>query len=201
MPRLFTGPDAWSGGHYELAIEFRSGSLGTAHAARIALWSHPNVGPCYLRGDLEPNDQPIVDVRAQRSQDKLFATCVLGDGVPVPAVSHIIPYDQGPVWFYFGFPMAGLSRAYSVGAYPFDDRSDLGWRAAVDEWLRALAVHVFARVPFDCALIGHEPDEETADEITRGGIPTRRWEGILWPGPDGLAWHPPTEGPPFTFDD
>jgi hypothetical protein len=199
MDHLFTLPDAWDGGGYELAIEYRAGTAERALAGIAALWAHPQVGRCYLCSEVEPERQSDVDPRALQLGDRAYGACVL-NGVTVAAAFVSIPYDHGPIWLYFGFPMVLLGRAYRVGAYPFDDGSSLVWRDDVDVWLRDIGVHVFGRAPFDCALISWEPEEDVADIIADGEVPAQRWQGILVPGPSGLAWHPPTEGFPCTFD-
>src|SRR5687768_5696074 len=127
MDSIFTAPDAWSGGAYELALQYASRSLSITDAALRALWTAPDVGPCYLRSDVEPEEQHNVELADFRGMiETLYGTCVLRDSVRVAARSHVIPYD-GPFWVYFGFPMGSLDRAYPVGSYPFDDGSSLAW--------------------------------------------------------------------------
>jgi len=199
MDSIFTAPDAWSGGAYELALQYGSRSLSITDAALRALWTAPNVGQCYLRKDVEPEEQHAVELADFRGMiETLYGACVLRNSIRVAAHSQVIPYDDGPFWVYFGFPMGSLGRAYPVGAYPFGDGSSLAWRDHVDDWLRALASHVFYSVPFDCALIGHEPEESIADDLV-SGVPERRWEGILLRRGTSLEWFPPTERYPFTF--
>jgi hypothetical protein len=135
---------------------------------------------------------------ALRLEEKAYGACVL-NGSRVAARFLSIPYDHGPTWLYFGFPMESLKRAYPVGAYPFDDGSSLAWRNDLDAWLRDIGEHVFAQAPFDCALISHQPEEHVADKLAGGELPARRWEGILVPGPRGLDWYPPTGAFPFGF--
>jgi hypothetical protein len=198
MDRLFTLPDAWVGGSYELAIEYRTSSA-RARGGIVALWSHPDVGGCYQRRDVEPDQQTTVEPSTIDLRDHAYGACVL-NGSRVAATFVSIPYEHGPTWLYFGFPLGSLSRTYPVGAYPFDDGSDLEWRDHVDSWLRMIGEYVFARAPFDCALISHEPEEDVADEVAAGAVPKRRWEGILVPEDNRLSWYPPTENFPYTFD-
>jgi hypothetical protein len=199
MTTLFTSPSEWAGGGYELALEY-SASAQDAHKAVIALWSHRLIAPGYGRKDAEPEDQSPLTPDELAIADHVYGRCFLGDNVAVAACSVVITYDHGPTWLYFGFPIASLRRAYPVGAYPFDDGSPLVWRVAVDGWLRRIAQDVFDHAPFQCALIGHEPEESVADDLSTETIPATRWDGILMPSPEGLAWFPPTEGFPHTFN-
>lgn len=200
MGGLFTVANAWSGGAYELALCYRSGTLTSAQAALRALWADPSVGPCYARCDVEPEDQAALDPAQISGLDPCYGVCLLAGAVRVATQSVAVLYDHGPVCVYFGFPMSSLRRAYPVGAYPFDDGSSLAWRAALDEWLRDLGTRVFRAAPFDCALVAHEPDESVAEKLEPRDIPQRRWEGILVPRDASLEWFPPTEGFPYAFD-
>jgi len=199
MVRLFTVPDEWIGGSYELSMGFRTDALEPALAALKALWQHPKVAPAYPRSDVEPDQQPAVDFRSAGFEDvrQLYGTCRL-NGIVIVSWSTLIQYEvERQVWIYFGFPMATLGRAYPVGGYPYEEAGV--WRDAVDEWLAALADDVFSRVPFDCGLIGHDPETihdewSIADEIAQGRIPLIRRElTILVPNGGRLSRYPPTD--------
>ena len=187
------------GGSYELNMGFRTDALEPVLAAVKALWSHPKVAPAYPRSDVEPDQQTAVDLSSAGIEDvrQLYGTCRL-DGIVVVTFSTLIQYEEArQVWIYFGFPMAALGRAYPVGGYPISEAGP--WRDAVDGWLAALADDVFSRAPFDCGLIGHDPETihsewSIAEEVSHGRIPLIRPDfTILVPTEDSLVRYPPTD--------
>jgi hypothetical protein len=98
--------------------------------------------------------------------------------------------------------MGSLRRVLPVGAFPFDDGGDLAWRAALDDWLRLVAEHLFASVRFRLGLVGWtEPDLDGDSEgVTEHGIPDERWVGYLVPSGSGLTWYPPNQGAPLQIE-
>ncbi len=197
MEHLFTVAGAWDGGWYEIAFEYRAGGSERAVAGLRALWAHPKVGRGYSASDVEPQLQEPLEPAALSASDRVYGVCVLPSGARVPATSVLIEYEHGAAWLYFGFPMGSLDRTIQVGPQPFKERSEERWRRDVDEWLRELGSDVFAKAPFDCALIGFEVDEGMADLLAGGAVPERRWDGILVPREGKLEWHPSTDAPPY----
>ena len=59
---IFKGKNTWLGSFYELALELGSRSDERLAVALHSVWSFPDVEGCYLRPDVEPNEQPRVDV-------------------------------------------------------------------------------------------------------------------------------------------
>ncbi|NUO52988.1 MAG: hypothetical protein HOV80_29430 [Polyangiaceae bacterium] len=198
---LFTVAGAWSGGWYEIAFEYRKGGTERAFAGLRALWSHPKVGPGYPESDIEPQHQTPLEPAALSASESVYGVCVLPSGASVPATSVLIEYEHGPCWLYFGFPMGSLDRTIPVGPQPFKELSEQRWRRDVDQWLRELGADVFAKAPFDCALIGFEVDEDMADQLTEGVVPERRWDSILLPRDGELGWYPSTDAPPYKTEE
>jgi hypothetical protein len=164
-----------------------------------AVWSFADVDGCYDRSDVEPEDQPR---RAPVEPGRDIAAMLRGrarlaSGVVVPASTIPVREEGGNDWLYFGLPTGSIGRAYPVGAFPFDDGTSLDWRDELDAWLRALAMHVFAKQPFQMALIGFVDAEQAPERALRDGVPERRWVGNIVPDAGVLRWFPPTEGAPI----
>ena len=60
MQAFFTAPDAWSGGYFELSLEFPALDAEAHSRAVNALWRHAALRGCYRSRDIEPDDQAIV---------------------------------------------------------------------------------------------------------------------------------------------
>ena len=197
VTRVFTRDETWSGGYYELALEMGKRSDTRLLAALASVWAHPSVTGCYLKRDQEPNEQARVAV----TQDALTVTQLQGTArmpneITVACGTCLIREDDGPDWLVLYLPMGALSRAYDVGAYPFDsDRGDAShWRRPVDTWLRGVASDVYERARFELGLIGHEVSGELyARNVVETGVPERRWAGILLPDGAELRYYASTE--------
>jgi hypothetical protein len=57
MSQIFTAPDTWVGGLYELAIELPERSDATIAQALSTIWQIPALTGCYLSRDVEPEAQ------------------------------------------------------------------------------------------------------------------------------------------------
>src|SRR5688500_5359960 len=58
---LFTAPDAWHGGTFDLTLYLGCATpVARFLAAAEALWSHPSLDGCYLDTRREPAEQPRV---------------------------------------------------------------------------------------------------------------------------------------------
>ena len=55
--RVFTGGETWTGGFYELALEYERDSGGVVDGLN-ALWKLEDIEGCYLDSAVEPTDQP-----------------------------------------------------------------------------------------------------------------------------------------------
>lgn len=200
MTLLFTIPDAWSGGFFELALELGPRSDERLRNALCELWRHPSLAGCYLERDLEPEDQATVDPRTLDFYEQALGVADIPGVGKTCCLSFVVREDDGPDWLTLAVPMGSLSEVVFTGAYPFEDGTDLSWRLLMYDWLRQVAAAVFEAVPFQLGLIEHEASGEFhAEDLRRNGIPDERWVGYLWPGNKGLEWYPPTEGAPFSF--
>jgi len=206
---MFTEPDTWAGGGFELVLE-----LGPRDDARLgdavaALWEHPTLTGCFLKMTVEPSRQDRVAPDSQPLRSHLYGVAATPAGGEVACVSYPIRFDDGVEWpyldvdwLYLSIPMCSLGTAYPVGAYPMgaypvggypmcaDGAAD--WIPPVGEWLREIGIAVFAAVPFRLGLVGWEPDDEdqVSALIERDGVPEDRWIGYLRPVGGALRWYP-----------
>ncbi len=188
---IFTQPDTWSGGYYELAILLAPDTLARAVTA---LWSFADLEGCYTDRDREPTDQPRVPPDAQHD---LFGVARIG-AARVACRSLAIRYEGGDDWLHFMLPLGSLGTAFPVRAYPFDDGSSLAWRDEVDAWLCTIARHVHAQMPFSRAVVGW--DVGAGDEVaTRSEVPEERSNGYLIDCDGTLEWFGPNHGAPMTI--
>ena len=198
MPPLFTRAGAWTGGSYELLLEYEPLEVEALRSAVEHLWTHPSLDGCYRNLATEPGDQSRINLAEADPARLLCGIATLPNGDRAPS-SSIVVADEEATWVYFGVPMGSLGYSYPVGAYPFADGLPLDWRNPLDKWLRGVAEFVFAAHPFRLGFIGWiDPLDTTAADIAEVGIPRERWRGYLVPDGSNLDWHPPTEGAPFT---
>jgi hypothetical protein len=192
--RIFTRPDAWSGGSYELAVD-----LGVSDDARLgqalaALWSHADLEGCYPDHAREPSDQ----LRATPAELDGLDACLrgvarLGTLAPVACSSYLVPEEGGATWMYLGLPLGSLGTILTVGAFPFDDGRDPSWRLVVDAWLRGIAERVHAAVGIRRGLVGWVDGTDVAGT----SVPDERWVGYLVPTGTELAWYAANQGAPM----
>lgn len=199
---LFTLPDAWTGGSYELTLLLGPRDDHRLRSALQAVWSFGELEGCWERGDLEPEAQirvpAAVEVTGGEAGNALLrGRARLPPGVVVACCTYALRLAVGGDWISFGLPMGSLGRAYPVGAFPWEDGTSLDWREGLDDWLRALAAHVYARQPFQLALVGFTDADPEPDRVLTEGVPDRRWVGYLLPEGGALRWFAPTEGAPI----
>ena len=93
--RIFTHPDAWNGGSYELAIDLGPVDDAKLEKALTAIWSHADLDGCYLRGDQEPAEQTLIVPGTGPGLD----TCLRGvarlQGMAPVACSTIVVREDG----------------------------------------------------------------------------------------------------------
>ena len=204
MADVFTHPNTWNGGSFEIALEFGPPSTDRLRDALVSVWRHPTLQGCYLKYSLEPSEQNRVGPEEISLDGDGIVSVLLGiaelpNGQRVACCSDIVREEEGSDWLYFGVPMGALARAYPVGAFPFEDGSPLDWREALSVWLRDIAEAVYRVIPFRLCLIGCILGVPVcAADLARSGIPQTRFEGYLWPENGGLQWYPPNQGAPIT---
>jgi hypothetical protein len=192
---LFTDGEVWTGGFYELALEYGTGAAqGLIEGAR-SVWNLRLMEGCYLQSDRDPEHQRKVDfVPSLLSAGHLYGVAIVPNGTRVACGTCSIPEIDGSEWLILYCPMSALGRAYPVGGFPFDRRDHESWRRPLEDWFAAIGHDVFKTAPFRLGLVGFEVAADVqAAEIASSGIPEKRYCGVLLPTREGLAWHPRTE--------
>jgi hypothetical protein len=192
---VYTGGDVWTGGFYELALEFETGVPNGLVSGLRQLWQLEDLDGCYLDPEREPEDQVRLKFEPSLlSAGHLLGVAVVPGGFRVACGSCTIEETEGSDWLVFYFPMSALGHAYPVGGFPFDSRDHESWRVPLDDWLATLGRRIFQRVPFALGLVGFEVSGLLrAADLQTSGIPDKRYAGLLIPVAGALAWHPRTE--------
>lgn len=194
MEKLFTAFDAWLGGSFEILMYLGKVEELYARNCISALWALPHLRGCWRDQSVEPKectrlDPAKLDVEENRI---LYGIAELPNGCFCPCSSYELTDDNGS-WVYFGVPLGSLGRCYPIGAYPFEDGSDLFWLDPVSKWLASIGHGVHAVNPFKAAITGFLTTREV-DEVLRiiaQDIPAERWNGYLRPEGNELRWYPP----------
>jgi hypothetical protein len=190
LESVFTFPDAWSGGYYELALELHGKAAEDRASIIQAIWSHPSLAGCYVYREREPHAQARLEPTDASEQSLGIAT--LPSGAQTACGVLTVLEENGPDWVVFYVPLGSLGRHYNIGAYPFGDfEHSGGWRLEIDIWLRELASHVYRRRPFALGLIGAEASGECyAQDIHQHGLPALSPFGFLVPMGGKLNYTP-----------
>ena len=190
--------EIWSGGYFELGMEFDRLPEARLCTVRSAMWEHASLHGCYASPVLSNREGCAQKAAEFEISARLFGIADIPQFGDFPCVSWAVPSDDGSNWLGLGVPMKALGTRVGVGAYPFDDGSDLSWRPVIQDWLRDIATTVHEFHPFTLGLIEHNATGDVSTEaIARDGIPEKRWLGYLWPEAGFMKWYPPTEGAPF----
>lgn len=197
---IFTRPDVWTGGSYELAVEVGPRDDEAVRRALQAIWTAPSLDGCFPLADREPHEQARVAIPECTLDAPLHGVARIGSRPPIACRTLVIRYDDGLDWLHLCLPIGALECVLPVGMFPFDDGGDLAWRPELDEWLCELARRVFQAVPFRLGFVGWEGGEfDDVEAFDASGVPSERWVGYLVASQGRLQWHPPTEGAPLAF--
>ena len=192
---LFTDDEIWTGGFYELALEYPDGTDEHLIRGLIALWRSQNIAGCYLHRDREPDEQPRLEFEPSLlAVGHLHGVSTLPGGVQVACGTCLVPDDDGSDWLVFYLPMSALGTAFPVGGFPFDHADHAQWRAVIDAWLGDLGRNIFLHAPYRLGLVGFETSGDLrAADLARSGVPQTRYMGLLVPNGDVVEWLPRTE--------
>ena len=192
--RVFTGGETWTGGFYELALEYERDSGGVVDGLN-ALWKLEDIEGCYLDSAVEPTDQPRRTFEPSLlAAGHLYGVASCPGGLQIACGSCTVEEADGSDWLVFYLPMSALGRVYPVGGFPFDAADHESWRAPLDNWLVEVARRVFSRAPFALGLVGFETSGDVhAADLVASGLPAKRHHGLLVPVTGRIGWHPRTE--------
>src|SRR5262249_40521689 len=144
----FITPVSWTGGHYELVIDLGKRSDIRAANALHELWSHPLLDGCFLSKVLPPSNQERVNPQ-EHLEDRLYGVATLPNKMKSPCGSILLRFDDGSDWLGVFLPLESLSRAYSIGSFPFTEKGGyFQWQQEIDDWFRGIASRVFDVVSF-----------------------------------------------------
>jgi hypothetical protein len=201
MTALFTTPDAWAGGHFELAMALPDASDTVAAHALQALWATPQLDGSFARNDVEPHAQGHVAFDDLLQNDHLYGIATLAEGARCPCGSRTSYFEGEDRWLVLYLPLGALAEIFPLGGYPFGHDSAQLHAAlrALHDWLRMLAVQLYEQIAFTIAVTGFESFFHEAKAQALHAIPAERWEGLLVPKGDQLRWYAPTRfGPQFS---
>ena len=194
---IFTRPDAWNGGFYELALEFGERVADEVIVKTLgAIWEHPDLSGCYHSRSIEPSDQEATTPNATHVQSglHLYGIATLPNEKRIACGTVIIREDAGVDWLVLYTPIGSLGTAYKVGGFPFDQRSHSMWRKPVDNWFAAIGTTVYRQYRFPLGLIGLETSgDPNSEQVKQSGIPKHRQIGYLWPENGHLHYFPTTD--------
>jgi hypothetical protein len=191
----FTPEDIWHGGFFELAVEIGERSTPRINAAVGAVWQYPRLIGCYLRNDIDPEQQEISPPPSITDDDwpHSYGVAVLPSGKRFACGVCVVRETNGPDWLDFYFSMGALGTVYDVGAYPFIEANvPTPWLQEVEGWLGDLALWLASRIDYRMAIIGFETSG-TTDALTleaEGGVPARRHAGYVYPEQGRMAYFP-----------
>ncbi|MDQ2584085.1 hypothetical protein [Saccharothrix yanglingensis] len=194
-PALFTDPENWTGGFYELSLEIGVPDDGRRQRALTALWRAAAVTGCCAGRDREPADQPAVPLTVASLEEfgHLRGVARPPRGGPVVCGCFSTCFEDTEDWLTLYLPLGALARAdRRIGGFPFGPDGDprsLAWRAPLDTWLVGVADEVFRQVDFRIGLVGFEVDHTTAAELG-GVVPGQRRNGYLLPAGGRLEYTP-----------
>lgn len=118
--RVFTGGETWTGGFYELALEYERDSGGVVDGLN-ALWKLEDIEGCYLDSAVEPTDQPRRTFEPSLlAAGHLYGVASCPGGLQIACGSCTVEEADGSDWLVFYLPMSALGRVYPVGGFPFD---------------------------------------------------------------------------------
>jgi hypothetical protein len=113
---LFAREDVWAGGDFGLAIVISPGNREHVSGAIRELWATAAPDGCYLRGDVEPDEQSRVDAIADENT-KLYGVATIR-AQAVPCVSYTMRLRTGEHWLYCVTTIGALDALmFRRGAY------------------------------------------------------------------------------------
>ena len=194
MKQVFTAPNTWVGGLYELAVELPGRTDFVISQALATIWQVPVLNGCYVSNEVEPDVQKRINGWNVPHDRHVYGIAQLPNGKSCACGTYVSDFDADGLWVALYLPLGSLGRAYQIGGYPFG-----GWTPtiessfiAVNTWLKEVAEAVYEDFRFIFGVIGFESGFEELKREALAGIPETRSEGLLVPEKEKLRWYPPT---------
>ena len=190
----------WFGGFYELELELGPRDDARLETALGSVWTSAGVAGCARIDSREHGRHEGVPltIESLAAYGRLHGVVRLPSGAEV--VCGILAHrdDEGGVDVLdFSLPLGALAATDArIGGFPFGPEGgprSLAWREPIDAWLAAVALQVYAAVPFRLGLIGYEIDATffPRDAAQRNGrAPEVRYGMYLVPAGRGLQVFP-----------
>ena len=152
----FVKPDIWTGGYYELSMEFHP--FGDDKQINSALTALQNCG-CFkglwqIREDFGSSPLSLPIKIHANSVNQLYGTLTSSDGNILPCVISVIRTTEESDWLDISIPQAFLEKIYPY-QYPLT-RDSNPWLVNVDAMFTRLVEIIYGHSPFDLAMIGEE---------------------------------------------
>lgn len=206
MDTVFTIPEVWSGGFYEMTLCLGPPSAVGLSEALNALWNSTMLRGPFQSRDVEPEEQARLEGTLYAG-GHLYGVASFQDfELPCGTYSLREENEEGlPLadFVSFYFPLSAIGRHFPVGAYPFADHQEAGrWRTEIDGWFLNLLRGVKNRIHFDVCVIGWEPELTAGDieKVKNGANSVDRFDGVVMQIDGELRWFPPTRFDIFTLD-
>jgi hypothetical protein len=202
---VFTKPDVWYGGFYELAIELGPhGDNDLILAALSSIWGQPEVLGPFLDNDIEPSLQQRAQLNTEERH--LYGVLHLNNSSALCCGSYVVQEDVEPGgsdWILFYVPAQSAHQVLGGSIEEMDIFSE-ELIPLVKQYCK-MAGAIFQRAAYRMALVGFEVSGEAyADTITskelrgagRGALLPRNHRLVKeasdgQPLSSGLVWYGP----------
>lgn len=184
---------------------FGEATINDALVVSKAIWSFQRLSGPYRDRNCDPNRQTVIsnpdftDVGCE----ELVGVYTNHDGQKSNFVHTTIIDDDG-LWVYAGPTIGSLPESWSIGAYPFEDKSPTTWLKPLYDDLHLIVKHVNDSIAIKGATYGWLTSEDcdTLLAALDGTIPIKRWGPFdMWR--DGQNEHYPATNleAPMDFND
>ena len=152
----YTNPNNWTGGFYELSVEFNPvGNNKRINEALVALQNCNFFDGIWQEREHLQNNAISLPIKiGNDSVNQFYGTVFLSDEFSLPCVITIIRTEEESDWLDIAIPQVILEKLYTY-KYPLTKELN-PWLEQVDEVLIKLAEMIYKHSPFDLAMIGEE---------------------------------------------
>ena len=105
MNQLFTAPDTWVGGLYELVLELPERKDVCVAQALSSIWKLPGIAGCYLSREVEPEAQVQVSPSEIPHQRHVYGYAQLPNAKKCACGTYVTDFDNDGFWVSFYLPL------------------------------------------------------------------------------------------------